>query len=59
MEFDIPLFRELVGNIGVVLFAAGVLDGLWLKGSILEGLILMTTGAALICLSTIHLKSKT
>ena len=50
------LLCELVGNLGVVFIAAGVLDGLWRQSNFLEGSILVSAGVVLVALSTLKFK---
>lgn len=57
MEFDPERFFNLCGNFGVILLAAGLLDELLAKGSVLESAILMIAGVALIAIASLRKKS--
>ena len=54
MKINKPLFREIGGNSGIVLVAAGFLDDTLRQGNYIQGLLLMVAGIALILLSIIE-----
>ena len=57
MKIKTSLLRGLVGKIGVVLVAVGVLDNMLRQGDITQGWILIASGIALILISATEISA--
>ena len=54
MKINRPLLREIGGNSGIVLVAAGFLDYTLRQGNLVYGVLLIVAGIALILLSVLE-----